>query len=165
MRLLLQNAIKHRRAVYVIVIPVVGDESELATDVSETTINRRRTSFKCGRWIYTYLLNPLFGFACIYKHDNDDQLAMEHSAWLEKYKWDALFVKRYGCLFEDTHGPPVVRVHFRFAVPQDSGAIDGDDGTVGSLSNDRCRRSRRSRTANIWNNFCRNKNGLVCSNN
>jgi len=138
-RYLLQGAIDHRRAVYILVAPVQESVAEDA-DVETNTVprgNERSRSSICGRWMYTYLLRPLFGFtpsvqAGVLSAQQEDAHSTEDSAWLGKDKWDAQFVKRYGCFFEDNHGPPVVRVLSRYAANQHGQRVtDQDDGTVG----------------------------------
>ena len=48
----------------------------------------------------------------------------EHDpSWLGRAKLDASFVKRYGCFFEDTHGPQVCRVGSRYENANDSDTV------------------------------------------
>lgn len=138
-RFLLQGAIDHRRAVYILIVPVQDSAAEDA-DVETNTATRGNVRSRlsvCGRWMYAYLLRPLFGFTPSFQTgvlntQQEDAHSTEDSAWLGKDKWDAQFVKRYGCFFEDNHGPPVVRVRSRYATSQHGQTgTDPDDGTVG----------------------------------
>lgn len=83
---------------------------------------------------YRYLLRPIFGFP-----DRDivgaSTVATEDSAWLGRGKWDATFVKRYGCFFEDTHGPQVLRVRSQYEYYSMLSAHDaGSEGNAAAAS-------------------------------
>ena len=65
--------------------------------------------------VSTWFLCPVFGFTDSSTASAAEQaLASDSAAWLGRGKVDALFVKRYGCFFEDTHGPQVLRVRSRY---------------------------------------------------
>lgn len=84
-------------------------------------------------WTYAWMLRPVFGFP---KTDAPSAAAAsaavpeDEAVWLGRGKWDAQFVKRYGCLFEDARGPQVLRVRSRYE-PWEAAAADPDE-TVGS---------------------------------
>ena len=60
--------------------------------------------------IYTWVLRPVFGFPAPTRGNASTDI----TAWLGRGKWDAGFVKRYGCFFEDAHGPQVLRVRSQY---------------------------------------------------
>lgn len=98
---------------------------------SQVTNQARSTFFhKAGHVIYQRVLRPVFGF-----QESHTAAAAEAStdgaAWLGRGKWDAEFVKRYGCFFEDTHGPQVLRVRSRYD-PTAALPLSSSDEVVGS---------------------------------
>ncbi|KAG7675211.1 hypothetical protein Ndes2526B_g08074 [Nannochloris sp. 'desiccata'] len=77
--------------------------------------------------IYIWTLRPVFGFQDSSAHA--EALAItDGAAWLGRGKWDAEFVKRYGCFFEDAHGPQVLRVRSRY----DPTAISSSFNSMGT---------------------------------
>lgn len=98
---------------------------------SQTREEPKPTFFrKAGHVIYQRVLRPVFGF-----QERHTAAAAEAStdgaAWLGRGKWDAEFVKRYGCFFEDTHGPQVLRVRSRYD-PTAALPLSPSDEVVGS---------------------------------
>ena len=87
-------------------------DSEAATD---TETGRRGTQPPARRgvrsFMYKWILSPLFGFSSPHRAPNREQA---QPAWLGRMKLDAVFVKRFGCFFEDAHGPQVYRVSSRY---------------------------------------------------
>lgn len=98
-------------------------QANLNTDLRDSSITRSEDSgseqqqdppatlrSKTMQWMYRWVVCPLFGFSSRHRNSSD---SME-STWLGRAKQDAIFVKRYGCLFEDAHGPPVIMVNSRY---------------------------------------------------
>ena len=83
--------------------------------------------------IYTWVLRPVFGFEDSSAHA-EALVNPNAAAWLGRGKWDAEFVKRYGCFFEDTHGPQVLRVRSRYDPTAISSSFNsmGTEDVVGS---------------------------------
>jgi hypothetical protein len=76
---------------------------------SEESVPQHQGRFKVSKFLNTWLFSPVFGFYPLnLSHDEHDP------TWLGRSKPDAPFVKRYGCFFEDTHGPQVCRVSSRY---------------------------------------------------
>ena len=82
---------------------------------SSTTATQTRSNFfqKAGSVMYQRVLRPVFGFQESSAYVAPDG-SSDSAAWLGRGKWDAEFVKRYGCFFEDTHGPQVLRVRSQY---------------------------------------------------
>jgi hypothetical protein len=98
-----------------------------ATTSAEQTSSSSSFFQKTKAAMYTWVLRPLFGFQDSSAHA--EALAItDGAAWLGRGKWDAEFVKRYGCFFEDTHGPQVLRVRSRY----DPTAISSSFNSLGT---------------------------------
>ena len=95
--------------------------NELIANSMYNQTSARSTLKKLGHWMYNHFLKPMFGFkdaevaaddstsastavGVVASHARAAQLEPQ---WLGRIKGDMVFVKRYGCLFEDTHGPQV----------------------------------------------------------
>jgi hypothetical protein len=100
-----------------------------SADASATTEQTTPPSFfkKVKSGLYTWVLRPVFGFQDSSVH-TEALAATDGAAWLGRGKWDAEFVKRYGCFFEDTHGPQVLRVRSRY----DPTAISSSFNSMGT---------------------------------
>ncbi|MEO2193520.1 MAG: hypothetical protein ABGY24_13820 [bacterium] len=85
----------------------------------------------CKR-VYRFVLAPLFGFESEYRANvKYDNVEASHPVWTGKTKVDAIRVKRFGCLFEDAHGPQVFQVANSATRPTNLPVRgDGDDGDV-----------------------------------
>lgn len=101
-----------------------GSEIPLHQDAEvpkETTRERakgvKHTILQVYRCIYKRVISPLFGFSSprragvVYKN-----VDASHPIWHGPTEKDVLLVKRFGCFFEDAHGPRVLQM---------SGEMDG----------------------------------------
>ena len=90
---------------------MVDEEERIASEVTH------QPSAEPGRkkWsdvVYKWFLSPVFGFNSPYRSRSGS--SDQDPSWLGRGKLDAVFVKRYGCFFEDAHGPQVYRVRSRY---------------------------------------------------
>ncbi len=108
--------------------PADGEITAAATE--QTTSSTTSLFFsRVKSAMYTWVLRPVFGFQDSSAHA--EALAItDGAAWLGRGKWDAEFVKRYGCFFEDTHGPQVLRVRSRYdptSISSSFNSMGGED--------------------------------------
>ena len=64
-----------------------------------------------GRFVYRAVLAPVFGFESEYRANvKYEHVEPSHPIWVGRNKAESTRVKRFGCFFEDAHGPQVFRV-------------------------------------------------------
>jgi hypothetical protein len=88
-------------------------EEQDADELSESVDNKgfRKTIISMYSWIYKRVLSPIFGFSSprraqvVY-----ESVDASHPIWYGPREKDSKLVKRFGCFFEDAHGPQVLQV-------------------------------------------------------
>ncbi len=85
------------------------DADELSESVDSKGFRKRIISMYS--WIYKRVLSPIFGFSSprraqvVY-----ESVDASHPIWYGPREKDSKLVKRFGCFFEDAHGPQVLQV-------------------------------------------------------
>ena len=114
----------------------VGDvEANVGTAGQDHTENRpsarptpaKFTIRRFGRFAYQWILAPVFGFDSEYRANvRYENVEASHPVWVGRSKPEATRVKRFGCFFEDAHGPQVFRVVTNFLRQGKAGSNDSD---------------------------------------
>jgi len=106
---------------------VRGDDSSASEGSKDQDICERNVLFRVYRFLYASLLSPAFGFASPRRANvRYESVDASHPVWLGHDKKDAVLIKRFGCFFEDAHGPQVFRVSTNLGSPEkdDTGGKD-----------------------------------------
>ena len=102
-------------------------EEEPVPEEPQASRNPERRRFSA--FMYRWILSPIFGFRSPYRvHDRS-----QSPAWLGRGKLDGEFVKRFGCFFEDAHGPQVYRVRSRYETIQHEDSDTANGGILVSV--------------------------------
>jgi len=96
-----------------------------------TTTQDAAAPRRVGRFVYRAILAPVFGFESEYRANvKYENVEPSHPIWVGKNKAESTRVKRFGCFFEDAHGPQVFRVVTGFLTAEARvpfGKTDGRD--------------------------------------
>ena len=105
----------------------MAEEEEPVSDQPQASNDMEKKRFSA--FMYRWILSPIFGFRSPYRANHGN-----HSpAWLGRGKLDGEFVKRFGCFFEDAHGPQVYRVRSRYETIQHEEADTANGGILVSV--------------------------------
>ncbi|KAI8107836.1 hypothetical protein M9435_002863 [Picochlorum sp. BPE23] len=103
------------------------EEEEPVSEQPQASRGAEKKRFSA--FLYRWIVSPIFGFRSPYRVNHGDQ----SPAWLGRGKLDGEFVKRFGCFFEDAHGPQVYRVRSRYETVQNEESDTANGGILVSV--------------------------------